>query len=426
MTSFQVAADGRASAAFFWWELNMNPSGTVLLSCAPHWSHPDTDALTKAQDEVARRNAIPWRDHWMQGCFFLKSLLHLKKGSEAVISASHDEFSWWFDISHKSTTIKPERPICSCLFHVVNSRNRIMQINKSNVKAMANPEIKSAVFVGDHSMMALAAAKVLRGSKIYLLQKGSLCDKSFTNFFESNAVVAPIEGVGSMLKLNDFKSSDITHCIGEPHFNESVLPWDNITEFWKQINLLRSCQRSPFKVMPLEASIYAVPVHFLHLYKIRWPLKSCEGFDHTPFDEAVALASSMADDDVETFSLWEYPCIALGPPLNIFDLNFNDTRIEGCKRIIGVENFSKTCNGIAMWVEWTIDESGSRSGGPSKTVKTNEFIDWKLEERQGVHLIPCSKIEGRTIDGIEITTRFDAKEEKLATDFVYRYRNLKA
>lgn len=421
---FPVVTQGKANAVFFWWDLKMNPSGSILLSCAPHWSHPDTDALSNSTDEVVRRNAIPWRDHWMQGCFYVKSNLMFETGRKAVIIAQHDEFSWFFDIRLEMQTDFPlEYPSCSCLFHTANSRNRIMQMNNHSkvlpyLQLFEREKEKCLLFVGDHNLLAFVAASVQAESKVYLLQGDPFCRLSLVNFMDKT------NKVNVMNELKNINIAQFTHLIGEPHFNSAVLPWDNITEFYKQVNLLRQIQTTRLSIVPCRASIHAVSVHFLNLHKIRWPLKStCGGFDHKLFDSVIELASSMADENVEPFSLWEYPCIALGAETNIFEVNFYDKTINDSTKTILVEDTTRTCNGIAFWVKWIIDESSSFPCGLAKEIKIGEVITWKMDERQGVHLIPCSRIESGTIDGIDIKTQFNMEVEKLAMDFSYRYQS---
>jgi hypothetical protein len=152
-------------------------------------------------------------------------------------------------------------------------------------------------------------------------------------------------------------------------------------------------------------------------------LKStCEGFDHQLFDEVVTVASSFADENVEPFSLWEYPCFAAGSSGKIFESNFTDV-IKDTESTLKVD-LSEGCNGVALWVEWKIDEKSSVACGPSNALSLGELINWKMGERQGVHLIPNGKIEAGKIEGITIRTRFCAEEERLVMDFNYRYQTL--
>ena len=38
---FSAIASGTAHAVFFWWDLDMDVDGDIVLSCAPPWAHPD-------------------------------------------------------------------------------------------------------------------------------------------------------------------------------------------------------------------------------------------------------------------------------------------------------------------------------------------------------------------------------------------------
>lgn len=403
----------------------MNTSGSIMLSCAPHWSHPDTETLAKSNNEVVRRNAIPWRDHWMQGCYYLHSGTVLEKESYAFVTANHDEFSWWFNVSKDANvSMSINRPNCSCLFHMINSRNRIMQINSFDrnlpfIRIFKRESQENFLFVGDHCLLALLCASINDQSNVFSLEDNPLCVKSLTKFIDDNSLAKRVKLIK---ELKDLKGENITRVVAEPHFNCAVLPWDNISMFWRRINDLKKHQKQPFNVTPTSALIYAVPVHFLKLQKIRWPLKStCEGFNHQLFDNVLEIASSLADENVEPFSLWEYPCIALGSAVNIFDLCMHDTSIKGFETNIEIKDFSRICNGIAFWVDWTVDEDSSISCGPSNNVEIGELIVWKLEERQGVHLIASGKIETDTINSITIKTRY-TEDERLAIDFTYCYR----
>lgn len=349
----------------------------------------------------------------------------MEKDETIFITSTHDEFSWWFDISSESQEGLPaERPSCTCMLHIVNSRNRILQINDQSrldvfLKALEkDEEEKFLLFVGDHNLMSLTAATT---SKVALLQEDVLCYRSIYNFVVSNDSIKTIKLVNYLDELED---DEITHVIAEPHYNNSVLPWDNITRFFKQVKKLQKILKS-FKMLPIGASIHAVPVHFLHLHKIRWPLKSSvEGFDHQLFDDVVSVASSVADENVEPFSLWEYPCIALGSPSKVFEINFVDVSIKEAAETLNLDDFSEDCNGIAFWVEWKINDNSSVTCGPSSTSSPGEIIEWKMEEKQGVHLIPSTNIAAGTIKSINIKTRFDSDNERLAMDFTYDYQNL--
>lgn len=414
--------DGGVNTVFFWWELRMNPSGTVLLSCAPHWSHPDTDRLANSGDEIVRHNSIPWRDHWMQGCYYLNSKLKLQKDKPAYVTAFHDEFSWWFDIREDPVdNLAIERPMCSCLFHLTNSRNHILQMNypwRYRFYLTGEKE-KCILFLGDHNLVALEAMFQTISSKFFLLQEDSLCAKSMQNFISYNEALNEVS-VNLIKDLEEIGNEIITDCCGEPHYNSAVLPWDNHLKFWKQVRQLRKLQQKEFRISPFGVRIHAIPVKFLNLHKIRWPLKStCEGFDHELFDKVVEAASLMADENVEPFSLWEYPCIALGQPTKILELLFSDNKIENSETDVNIDDFSEVCNGIAIWSETIYENTAFKvSCGPSTKPEVGDAISWPIQYPQGVHLIPCSKTE-TGFRSIKISTRFDQNDDKLVMDFSY-------
>ena len=39
-TALEAENSGTAHGVFMWWELEMDTEGKILLSCAPHWAHP--------------------------------------------------------------------------------------------------------------------------------------------------------------------------------------------------------------------------------------------------------------------------------------------------------------------------------------------------------------------------------------------------
>lgn len=399
----------------------MNVSGSILLSCAPHWAHPDK---ISSESEIDRRNAIPWRDHWMQGCYHIPK--KLIKGEQYSLAACHDEFSWFFDIQSGSNARveKIERPICSCFFHICNSRNQIMQINDETKRAtfakfLHGIDLNNCLFIGDHSFVPLLASHISKANKFTIYQEDEISLKSLQKFIECNNLSHKIHIIN---ELSCAKGT--THLIADPYFNSSILPIDNITKMSTIIRELCIFNQHPFKVYPLRASICAVPVSFMNLHKIRWPLQSsCEGFNHDCFDDVIELSSKIADDNVEPFSLWEYPCYALGTRSKIFevDFNVNDSSDEISHSVvtnIKIDNFSRSCNGVALWIEWMLDENGTIiSTGPSNEILSGELINWKFD-RQAVHLIHYKDIVSGILKSIDI--KLHSKDE-ISFDFSYHY-----
>jgi len=422
---FLALADGKEDAIFFWWDLKMNESGSILLSCAPHWEHPDTDS---SLPETTRRNAIPWRDHWMQAIFNLDAVsnLDLKKGDKAFIHSKHDEFSWSFEVSRTSKAVNAHNQ-CSCSFHMLSSRNRIMQMNsflksKSFNELFAQlPKASSVLVLGDHSMLALLLAKLRKN--VYTLENETRCGTSIKNFIDSNALQ---DNIKVLAKIEEAPPG-ITHVICEPHFNTSILPWDNIAAFARLLQAYKKVHPLPVVIAPSKVTIYALPVSFLHLHKIRWPLaSSCEGFDHKIFDEFIAIASSIADANVEAFNLWEYPCIALGSPtqaanFDMIDFNVSTSNNNNSSSSVRITNYyDKQCNGIALWVDYHLTADLKISGGPCEDVKLGELIKWRFNERQAVHLIPYHNIVAGKLTSVDVSVEM-AAAEAVTMKFSYNY-----
>ena len=76
--------------------------------------------------------------------------------------------------------------------------------------------------------------------------------------------------------------------VGEPHFISSLLPWQSVY-FWYQANELSQCVSSSATILPQGATVWAMAVQFDHLWKIRAPLHSVEGFQMTDFDKLIEV-----------------------------------------------------------------------------------------------------------------------------------------
>lgn len=63
-------------------------------------------------------------------------------------------------------------------------------------------------------------------------------------------------------------------------------------------------------------------------------------------------------------------------------------------------------NGIALWIEWILDDNDKNviSTGPTVPPTINQFIQWDMHTRQGVHFL-----ESKNKDGICSKIDFDVK-----------------
>lgn len=88
-----------------------------------------------------------------------------------------------------------------------------------------------------------------------------------------------------ILKLFSFQ---IDLVIGEPVFQTSSLPWDNMC-FWYQAQQLRNHFKEQTRILPGKMTIYAIPVYYKDLWKIRADVGLCEGFNLQEFDKVIQV-----------------------------------------------------------------------------------------------------------------------------------------
>jgi type III protein arginine methyltransferase len=289
-TPIKSLTDANAQAVFMWWDLQMDEDGEVLLSCAPYWAHPDFDELKKRAKR--EQNAIPWRDHWMQAIYFLPKPLQCRSGDNYRLIANHDEFSLWFDVQSTSLDAQPTTETrCDCAFHMTYSRTRIGQLNSSlrNKKFLKLMEEKitktsSVLVLSEGSLLGLAAA-TYGAKRVYVLEKNRL-SRNAMEMYQQHNNLNNVEFIEDL----DALPADITHVFAEPHFNQSILPWDN---FYFG-TLLESCKQklgANVEIFPNKGVIKAVAVHFLDLHKIQaiYKLKECHGFNMEIFDTLIEV-----------------------------------------------------------------------------------------------------------------------------------------
>ncbi|XP_011504420.1 PREDICTED: protein arginine N-methyltransferase 7 [Ceratosolen solmsi marchali] len=385
-------AKGIAHAVFMWWDLNMDMDGQIQLSCAPVWAHPDAQFDLKNGEHFKNVvDKIPWRDHWMQAIYYLPNDCYLSPEKETLLIGSHDEYSFWFSLNNeqKNAIEDFKRPICECCVHLAFSRTRIGQWNDENrthkyleaLRKKITPDLV-CLCLTDTSLLGLSIAK-MGIKKLYLLETNSLSRKTVKMFISKNNLDDIVTIIDS---IDNLPSSDkINLVFAEPYYVTSILPWDNL-HFW----YLSSKYSSPhITFIPKRAVIKAVPMEFKDLQKIRANLGICEGLDMTVFDNLVQSSSVKTDSPVEAQPLWEYPGKSLSLPFTIAEFNFNDDvykqiRINSFQEIPFI--IDGVCNGIAIWVNWDLDDDIVVTSGPIEEIIPGSRISWDPYTRQGVQL----------------------------------------
>lgn len=327
ITKFKTKSHGTPYSVLFWWDLNMDVEGEIVLSCAPCWAHPDFPELSKnSATGKPIQNLIPWRDHWMQAVYYIPRPQMYSPGEELVLTSNHDEYSFWFDVSKKEPTSKIERYTCNCSFHIANCRSRIGQLNQSlrnkNYIRILEEEISNdsvVLSLSDGSLLGLSTAK-MGAKKVICLEAHRFSRECLESYVKFNK----LENVQIIKNLDEIENfEEISNIVAEPYFTTSIVPWDNFY-FGTLLNQIKGKLNKNVNILPKSARIFAVPVEFLDLHKIRTPLGICEGFDLRIFDKFIDTASELADQVVEAQPLWEYPCKALSGVVEVLEVKFEE------------------------------------------------------------------------------------------------------
>lgn len=101
-------------------------------------------------------------------------------------------------------------------------------------------------------------------------------------------------------------------------------------------------------------------------------------------------AIETSDSQVEPHHLWEYPTRALSPAVQITMLDL--TTFGMTKEIPEVESkvnlpVNGTLNGVALWIDWQLDEATVISGGPTAPVTLGQNVQWDMHSKQAVYFI---------------------------------------
>lgn len=296
----QLSNPGTVELVFYWWQIEMDDSGELLLSCAPYWAHPELKQLQEKVSDKRRplANIVPWRDHWMQAIYYVPKPLHLHDPSEPFwLRCYHDEYSLWFD-AHKDQQ-RPEKPAqrhsCTCDLHMTYTRSRIGQLNqgtrnKRYLSYLEEEVDKSShvLVLGDGCLLGLATS-ALGAASVHCLEPHRFSRRLLESVVRHNQL-KNVEFLEKLDQMDEQELTRLTHVFAEPYFINSILPWDN---FYFGTLLLQLQEKMPatVKISPCAAHIYALPVHFLDLHKIRAPVVNCEGFDLKLFDQMVEVSS---------------------------------------------------------------------------------------------------------------------------------------
>uniref|UniRef100_A0A8C7MXC2 Protein arginine N-methyltransferase n=1 Tax=Oncorhynchus kisutch TaxID=8019 RepID=A0A8C7MXC2_ONCKI len=363
-SSFPAQSSGRAQVVLSWWDIDMDPSGSIVCSMAPSWTYPDPQS---------------WRDHWMQSVYFLPVERRVAEGEELSLTVSHDDYSLWYSLQPDSEA-PPCRPCCVCQAHLVWTRTRFGELNdrqrtQSYVRALRSVIKPDSVCVGvsDGSLLPIFA-HMLGAKKVFSLENSGMLKQVIEQ------VRVPItKAVTSFKSISEM-------LIGEPYFSTSLLPWHSLYFWYCRTALVRLLTPNA-TILPCSATLCMVAVEFQDLWRIRAPCGTCEGFDVGPMDEMVQQSLDFREShEAEPQPLWEYPCRALTQPRAVMTFDFLQCVPEQPIRCQGSLPFTRgRCHGVALWMEYQLNDDIKVSMGLTRPVSEEGACEWSLHRKQGVY-----------------------------------------
>ncbi|XP_050700027.1 protein arginine N-methyltransferase 7-like [Eriocheir sinensis] len=417
---------GRCDAVLMWWEVTFDPEGEVTLSCAPYWAHPDL----AGQGHQGGSADIPWRDHWMQAVYYLPTSPRAAPGEAMTLVSAHDEYSLWFNVKRpQGDPISLERPVCECGLHIINARTRLGQLNDPRRRAVFLRVLERVIdkdsvvlALGDGCLMGVAAAK-MGARHVYLTEGSEAGRRVMAQFIAANQVGDRVTILNE--DISDTPLADLVAPINlvfsEPFFSTSLLPWHALYCWYARNSCLHLLGPSPH-LLPGRLTLWGLPVRYRDLWKIRAPLRECNGFTMDVFDELIETACREADDPIEPQPLWEYPAEARGAPLPLLTLDLAPRSLPPSPVTHAASALLPPgeVNGMALWADWhlTNDDGDVVTTGPVETVMLGEEVCWDVHSRQGVYLFPSPhRLEEGQHHALYHTTTFLPHDGTMAFTF---------
>uniref|UniRef100_A0AAQ4P5P1 Protein arginine N-methyltransferase 7 n=1 Tax=Gasterosteus aculeatus aculeatus TaxID=481459 RepID=A0AAQ4P5P1_GASAC len=305
---FVARCGGRAQVVLSWWDLDMDPGGSVVCSMAPSWTYPE---------------ARMWRDHWMQSVYFLPAESGVAESEELSLTVRRDDYSLWYGLQQADAPppladAPPPRPCCTCQAHLVWTRPRFGELNdrrrtESYVSALRSVLKEDSVCLGVSDGSLLPVFAHMMGAK-----------KVAGAVLEANSMEGGVELEvrAEQLSSGGLAGKQVSVLMGEPYFSTSLLPWHSLT-FWYRRTALAGLLRPDATVLPRAAALHVVAVEFQDLWKIRAPCGTCEGFDVSAMDEMVQRSLDFRESrEAEPHPLWEYPCRAVTRSAQVMAFDF--------------------------------------------------------------------------------------------------------
>ncbi|XP_068459183.1 protein arginine N-methyltransferase 7 [Clinocottus analis] len=389
-SQFEARAGGRAQVVLSWWDLDMDPGGSVVCSMAPSWTY--------AQPETA-----PWRDHWMQSVYFLPSERRVCEGESLRLTVCHDDYSLWYGLRSPSQQdaqpeAPPPRPCCTCQAHLVWTRPRFGELNdgrrtESYVRALRSVLTADSVCLGvsDGSLLPVFA-HMMGAKKVFSLESSRTSQQVIKQVLEANSMEGGVELLevrAEQLSSKDLGGEQVSVLMAEPFFSSSLLPWHSLF-FWYCRSALAGVLRPDAAILPRAASLHLLAVEFQDLWRIRAPCGSCEGFSVSPMDEMVQKSLDFREArEAEPHPLWEYPCRALTAPAEVMTFDFTQRVPQQPISSRGSLPLIRPgrCHGVALWMEYQLIADVTVSAGLIGPVSEKGECEWSRHRKQGVYFL---------------------------------------
>ncbi|XP_018606961.1 protein arginine N-methyltransferase 7 isoform X2 [Scleropages formosus] len=388
---FVAQASGQAQVVLSWWDIDMDPKGTIVCTLAPRWTYDNP-------------RCYPWRDHWMQSVYFLPAEERVMEGDECSLTVSHDDYSLWFSLQPHSQQISEKeavvsRPYCTCQAHLVWTRPRFGELNDTQrtdcyVRALRSVLKADSVCLGvsDGSLLPIFA-HLLGANKVYSLESSGLSKQIIEQVLEANSLKGALQVLlvrPEQLTTDDLGGQQVSVLMGEPYFSTSLLPWHSLF-FWYSRTALARLLRPDAVILPQCGILYIVAVEFQDLWRIRAPCGTCQGFDVRPMDKMIQQSLDFRESrEAEPHALWEYPCRALTPPYPVMTFDFTQLVPEEPLNSEGTVPFIRSglCHGVVLWMEYQLTDHVTVSTGLMGPVTEQGTCHWSPHRKQGVYFSP--------------------------------------
>ncbi|XP_074864832.1 protein arginine N-methyltransferase 7 isoform X4 [Carettochelys insculpta] len=379
---------GMGQVILSWWDIDMDPSGTIKCTMAPYWAQPAS-------------HDVQWRDHWMQCVYFLPKEEPVLQGENMCLTAYRDEYSIWYKLQ-KARNEEDKKdacvgsPLCSCQAHLLWNRPRFGELNDQNrtnqyIQALKTVLKKDSIClcISDGSLLPLLA-HYLGAQQVFTVENSAVSHCLMEKIFKANQVgdkIKIIEKRPELLTPSDLEDKKVSVLIGEPFFTTSLLPWHNLYFLYARTAVAMHLTDS-VTILPQSASLYMMIVEFKDLWRIRSPCGTCEGFDVRIMDDMIKNSLNFRESkEAEPHPLWEYPCKSLSDPQEVMTFDFTLTVPQQTLSTDGSVNLLRPgkSHGAVLWMEYHLTADISVSTGLEQVSDEKGNCKWNPQCKQAVY-----------------------------------------